>query len=67
MVRCFGRGFDSRRLHHLFLWGRHGFDGADERSWRIGNAEAVRIGNSRSKKQTKINATEEAFALAAWG
>jgi len=65
MVRCFGRGFDSRRLHHLFLCGRHGFDGADESSWRIGNVEAVRTESSRSKKQTTIPANDEVYAQAA--
>jgi len=51
-------------IQNVFDGGVIGFDGADESSWRIGNAKAVRIGFTRSKKQTKINA-EEAFALAA--
>jgi len=45
--------------------GMTGFDEADESSWRIGNVEVVRIGGSRSKKQTKVTANDEYFALAA--
>jgi hypothetical protein len=48
-----------------FYGGVIGFDEAYESSWRIGNAEAVRIGISRSKKQTKILANDEYYALAA--
>jgi hypothetical protein len=34
-------------------------------SWRIVKAEDVRVGSSWPKKQTKLNANDETFALAA--
>jgi len=34
-------------------------------SWRIVKAEDVRIGDSWSKKQLKVNANDDTFAIAA--